>query len=229
MLGFSSQTTVRREIITYARIEYLGDFLGQSKNFPTYPERNIPQTPNQQFMVRNSFHLGLKGDAWGIRNRGMLGFPYGEVIKFGNASFPFGYHLKEVMRNHVRTFSQKFGLHEDQLKQSDISPCTHPLLQQYLIICVDDLENQAVWRMIFMIVIFCAKDPYNHFKFTWQQPSSRTMSTKAHLSYVQGIVVRCVKRKRCVSHVRLRRRAGEKRRRSAGNKSNCSWKKPWPL
>ncbi len=25
--------------------------LQKSKNFPTYPERNIPQTPNQQFMI----------------------------------------------------------------------------------------------------------------------------------------------------------------------------------
>ena len=86
-------------------------------------------------------------------------FPYGEVIKFGNASFPFGYHLKEVMRNHVRTFSQKFGLHEDQLKQSDISPCTHPLLQQYLIICVDELENQAVWLIIFNDCHFLCQRP----------------------------------------------------------------------
>ena len=31
---------------------------GHSKNFPTYPW-NIPQTLNQQFMIRNSFHEGL--------------------------------------------------------------------------------------------------------------------------------------------------------------------------
>ena len=36
-----------------------------SRNFPTYPW-NIPQTRNQQFMVRNSFHLGVKGEAWGL-------------------------------------------------------------------------------------------------------------------------------------------------------------------
>ena len=38
---------------------------------------NIPlehtQTFNHLFMVRNSFHLRVKGDAWGMRNRGYVG------------------------------------------------------------------------------------------------------------------------------------------------------------
>ena len=35
-------------------------------------------TPNplaQQFMVRNSFHLEVKGDVWGMRLSGYVGFP----------------------------------------------------------------------------------------------------------------------------------------------------------
>ncbi len=36
-----------------------------SKNFPTDPW-SIPQTANQQFMVRHSFHLGVKGDVMGM-------------------------------------------------------------------------------------------------------------------------------------------------------------------
>ena len=44
-----------------------------SKNFPTDPW-SIPQTPNQQFMVRNSFHLGVKGDVWGML-QGYVGVP----------------------------------------------------------------------------------------------------------------------------------------------------------
>ncbi len=38
-----------------------------SKNFPTYPERNIPKTtPNQQVMVRNSGFISGFGDSHGV-------------------------------------------------------------------------------------------------------------------------------------------------------------------
>ena len=45
-----------------------------SKTLPTDPW-SIPQTPNQQFMFRNSFHLGVKGDVWGMLYPGYVGFP----------------------------------------------------------------------------------------------------------------------------------------------------------
>ena len=48
-------------------------FLSSSKTLPTDPW-SIPQTPNQQFMFRNSFHLGVKGDVWGML-QGYVGFP----------------------------------------------------------------------------------------------------------------------------------------------------------
>ena len=43
-----------------------------SKNFPTYPERNIPQTPNQGFM-KGFLSFGGLG-IHGVCSRGMLGF-----------------------------------------------------------------------------------------------------------------------------------------------------------
>ena len=49
-----------------------------SKNFATYPW-NIPQTPNQQFMFRNSFHLGVKGEAWGML-QGHVGVPLESIL-----------------------------------------------------------------------------------------------------------------------------------------------------
>ena len=49
-----------------------------SKTLPTDPW-SIPQTPNQQFMVRNSFHLGVKGDVWGML-QGYVGFPLDDIV-----------------------------------------------------------------------------------------------------------------------------------------------------
>ena len=47
-----------------------------SEKSPTYPWNALEHTkttPNQEFMIRDSFHLGVKGDSWGMRKRGMLG------------------------------------------------------------------------------------------------------------------------------------------------------------
>ena len=43
------------------------------ENFPTYPERNIPQTQNQQFMFGNSFKFGRLGRPGVCSFRGMFG------------------------------------------------------------------------------------------------------------------------------------------------------------
>ena len=45
---------------SYFSVKGLNLDVFHSKNFPTDPW-SIPQTPNQQFMVRNSFHLGVWG------------------------------------------------------------------------------------------------------------------------------------------------------------------------
>ena len=59
---------------------------------------NIPQTRNQQFRkeFRNSFHLGVKGDAWGMLLSGYVGvtksllicphFPYERLLNNGGFS-----------------------------------------------------------------------------------------------------------------------------------------------
>ena len=47
--------------------------LFKSKNFPTDPERSIPQTPNQEFMKEFLSFGGL--GMFGVCSRGMLGFP----------------------------------------------------------------------------------------------------------------------------------------------------------
>ena len=36
------------------------------QEFSNIPLEHTKTTPNKQFMFRNSFHLGLKGDTWGM-------------------------------------------------------------------------------------------------------------------------------------------------------------------
>lgn len=88
------------------------------------------------------------------------------------ASFSFGYHLKELMQIMVRRVSQKYGLYPEQMKPSDISLCTHPLLQHffysfayiytyicYLMIFVDEIEHPAVWLTTFLWLSFLRQRP----------------------------------------------------------------------
>ena len=49
----------------------------------TFQQTPVSHTPNplaQQFMVRNSFHLGVKGDVWGMRYPGYVGVPLDPTI-----------------------------------------------------------------------------------------------------------------------------------------------------
>ena len=115
-----------------------------SKNYPTYPERNIPQTPNQQFMFRNSFHLGL----WGFMGYAPQTRPIAVDLlllqqarlsmqkrlslknpRFCRRSVGF-FEAKKLERNHI--FFEPIPIHNMFLNVSHISKASRHLLQSFV-------------------------------------------------------------------------------------------------